>query len=161
MYTDVELAAMDAANEAFAEVRKVAERFAKEINCDYRRNVTAWSSYSTFDVPLFDGRHVSWEPVEHFCCDFGLSEAYECAVQLVDKWNNAIVPLKDKYDTYFSELDDAESYGECEYWQNQIDIVYDARAYLLEELGKIVEDWYDSASDCAYESYLEEHCALD
>jgi len=159
MYTDIELAAMDAADEAFAEVRKVAERFAKEINCDYHRTVTDWTSYSSFSTPLFDKRHVSWEPVDHFCCDFGNAEAYECAVALVEKWNSAIVPLKEKRDTCIWARIDSETDNEYEYWDKQVDLVYDARAFLLEELGKIVETWYDSACDCAYEAYLEEHTA--
>jgi hypothetical protein len=157
MYTEIELAAMNAADEAFAEVRKVAERFANKINCNYHRTVTDWTSYSSFDVPLFSSRHVSWEPVDHFCCDFGNAEAYECAVALVEKWNSAIVPLKEKRDTRIWARIDSETYNEYEYWDKQVDLVYDAQTYLLEELGKIVEDWYDSASECAYEAYLEEH----
>lgn len=159
MYTEIELAAMNAADEAFAEVRKVAERFAKEIDCDYRRNVTCWTSYSSFSTPLFDSRRTSWEPIEHFASDFDNSEAYECAIELVEKWNGAIVKLSKRRDVCFWAMDDATTSAEYEYWDRQCDLTYDARTHLLEELGEVVERWYDSACEFAYEQYLEEHAA--
>lgn len=158
MYTDVELAALDAADEAFAEVMKVAERFAKEINCDYRRVSNSWTSYSSFDVPLFDSRKTSWKPIEHFASEFD-GDAYECAVQLVEAWNETISTLGKARDAYYAAIDDPEAWYEGNHWIREIDLLYNDRDYLLNELGKIVETWYDSACDCAYEAYLEEHAA--
>lgn len=159
MYTEVELKAMDSADEAFAEVKKVAESFAKQIGHDYCRRVTCWSSYSTFVKPFL--KPAIWHRVspEKMTASVDNSEAIDCAWELADCWNSKIPGLYTKYIGYRRLASRAKYDENAEYYDNQASLCVDAYDKILEECGEIVERWIDSACDFAYESYLAEHSA--
>lgn len=139
-YTENELRALDAADEAFAEVRKVAKNFAKKINATYNRSVNSWTSTSTFYTPLRDAlRGNAMKTVEVHNLYDGWNEcADNCAWEVQSHWNRMV-----------RRLWLIEDYS----------LAYDARERVLKEVGRIVERWYELAADCAYETYLDEHAA--
>lgn len=153
-YTDNELKALEKADEAFAEVRKVALEFAKQTGTHYRRNVTDWTSGSYFNTD-YDAHDKCWNEV-HDLYHGDNSEACECAWAIEDAWNTRIVALRDRYDGHLCGLAMAETDNEYEYYDRRTDEDLDARSELRDEVGRIVENWYDSASECAYSEYLEE-----
>lgn len=156
MYTKIELEAMNAADEAFAEVRKVAEAFAKQTGMHYHRNVTCWTSGSYF-TPC-DSSDKRWSEV-HDLYDGDNNEAIECAWEIEREWNAAISDLRKRYDDHLWGLVLSETCNERDYYDRRSDEDLDEHERLRDRMGKIVEKWYDSACEWAYEAYIEEHAA--
>lgn len=157
-YTKVELEAFDAADEAFREVKKVAEAFAKQINCDYRRTVTDWCSYSAFSTPLFSGRRAKWAKVHNLYNGYN-NEACECAWKIEEEWNKAISALIRRSNRYKAQRKVAETDREWDYYDSKISECLDAYDAILDNMGHLIESWYDCACDVAWEEYLAEHSA--
>lgn len=153
-YTKRELEAMDKADEAFAEVRKVAEEFARQTGLRYVRTVNCYLSTSTFATrwPSADNR---WAEV-HDLYHGDNNEAWECAWELEARWNDAIRPLYELYDKHLCGKAFAETWNEEEYHDRRLDDCLRAHEKLRDEMGHVIERWYEPASELAYEQYLEE-----
>jgi hypothetical protein len=143
-YTAQELKALDKADEAFAEIRKVADEFARQTNTVYSRTVNTWFSTSEFNNDWC--KPFCWNSVSNLY-DGWCNEAYECANEIEGKWNTLVANLRHKV-TYAFEHD------------YDVDVIYAAHHTLREEIGRIVECWYDSASEVAYEEYLAATCEV-
>ena len=153
-YTEKELKAMDKADEAFAEIKKVAEEFAKQTNTTYYRGGNEWCSWSSFNKPYI-GALNCWNKVK-LTYDGDCSDAYECMWQIETIWNRAIVKLSEMLDEYIDKKWSAETYEEEEWFDHKIDEVYEARREFLDLIAGIVEKWYDSACEFAYDEYMSE-----
>ena len=151
-YTKRELEALGKADEAFAEVRKVAEEFARQTGMRYHRNVNSWTSNSYFNTD-WRGRDNRWGEV-HELYDGDNNEAWECSWELERKWNDAIKPLYERYDDHVCGKALAETWNEEEYHDHRIDECLNGHERLRDEMGRIVESWYECASEVAYEEYL-------
>lgn len=153
-YTKNELMAMDAADKAFAEVRKVAEEFARQTGMRYHRNVTCWTSGSYF-TPRLGDTDERWNEV-HDLYDGWNNEAYECAWAIEDAWNGRVTALRERLDGHLAGYVMAETDNCADYYDRRIDEDYDEHEALRDEVGRIVEDWYDSAAECAWYECMED-----
>ena len=152
-YTENELKALEKADDAFNEVRKVALEFAKQTGTVYHRNVTCWTSGSYF-YTAFDEHDKCWNEV-HDLYHGDNGEAYECAWAIEAAWNDRIAALDKRYDEHICGLAMAETDNEYDYYDRRVNEGLDARTELRDEIGRIVEDWYESASECAYSEYMD------
>lgn len=151
-YSKRELEAMDKADDAFAEVRKVADEFARQTALRYVRTVNCYFSTSTFVTrwPSADNR---WCEV-HGLYHGDNNEAYECAQEIEATWNAAIGHLYDRYDKDLCGHAFANDWHEEQYYDKRIDDDLAANERLRDKIGGIIERWYDTASETAYEDYL-------
>lgn len=153
-YSKHELEAMGKADEAFAEVRKVALEFARQLGFNYHRNVTTWSSNSYFNTS-WRGKDNRWDEV-HDLYHGDNDEACECAWEMEATWNAAIGPLYERYDKDLCGHTFANDWHEEAYYDRRLDEDFAAHERLRDEMGGIIERWYDSASEAAYKGYLSE-----
>lgn len=157
-----ELMAEAEGENAFAEAIEVAEEFARQINSRYRRTITDWSVYSTFDDLWWDGNgfiekvgdvyvrntcHFAKfdKPVSIDVSPYGYSEPVELAWELEAAWN--------KHLDYWNVTEDRISrlflIGQ-DLMAEELDTALDAaHEKALEEMAEIVERWLDSI-ECWY-----------
>lgn len=149
-----ELMAEAEGEKAFAEVIKVAEEFARQIDSQYHRRVTDWAVYSNFDSfwwsdgNWFDGEyhHVKFRKrVDIDVAPYEHSEAVECAWELEASWNESV----DKWDGIEEQIDGlllSRMDCDAEALEDVLDKMHDKA---LDSMADVVERWLDSV-ECWY-----------
>ena len=160
-YTNIELQAQDYADEAFREVVKVAKEFARQTGRRYVRSSNCWFSTSSFPVNYEDkdcwGKQ--WNPVTSLYHGDN-NEAWECALEVMDRWNYTVPALYEKYDLDVCTKSLADDDATYAYYDSQIDLDLDALDHIRDEIGKVVENWLDAAAEAAYDEFIYDAEAL-
>jgi hypothetical protein len=160
-YSEIELKAQDYADEAFREVVKVAEEFARQTGRKYHRSSNCWFSTSSFPANYEDKDcwKKQWNTVSTLY-NGDNNEAYECAWEIERRWNELVPALNDKYDSDVWDKILTDDDQLSDYYDRQADLDLDALDHIRDEIGKCVENWLDAATEAAYDEFIEDAISM-
>lgn len=152
------------ADRYYAEMKGVAEEFARQINRRYYRGSNCWSTTSSFlstgEQGLFHPLRLNRKPVKLDVSKLECSDAVEMAWDIEETWNKKCAPWdewEEFIDTYY-EVDH-------DLWDRYTDYLMADVDNTLKEIGKAVERWIDSM-ECyvwsdEFDEFVDEmeHCA--